>query len=105
MSLEEYLVPYRDIANICWDCQRACGGSSWTTYDRETDTIRFETVPGWTAEPSVIYAGSYRGRQYKIATYHITACPLFVPDPPRESNPGELDEEQLRQLMRKWMQA
>lgn len=51
----------------------------------------------------MIYAGSYRGRQYKITTYHITACPLFVPDLPRESEPGELDEEQLRRLMRKWM--
>lgn len=85
-------------SNICFDCRRACGGCSWSAYDRETDRIRFEPVTGWTAEPAVIFSGSVGGRRYEIVTWHITACPLFIPDPPRKRAPGELTVEQL-----KWM--
>lgn len=53
--------------NICFKCQRACGGCSWSA--------DFEPVPGWTAEPALLNGG--------IETYHITACPLFLPDKPR----------------------
>lgn len=48
MSLEEYLVPVQDHANICFDCANACGGCSWSELDAETGLPRFAPVPGWT---------------------------------------------------------
>lgn len=92
----------KEQVNICFDCRRACGGCSWSAYDPVEDKIRFEPVPGWTAEPAVIFAGSVNGIRYEIVTWHITACPLFAPDPPRRSDPSELTEEQLRMTMRRW---
>lgn len=62
-------------ANICFDCERACGGCSWTEVDPETGKLRWEPVPGWTAEPTVLKIGSNQtGLRYQ-ETYHITACP------------------------------
>lgn len=79
MSIEQYLVPidhsyaHRDRgANICFDCDRACGGCSWSEVDLETKRTRFEPVPGWTAKKVLLHGDQ---------TYHITACPLFKPDP------------------------
>ena len=59
-------------SNICWDCQRACGGCSWSE--------DFIPVPGWTAEPSIIK----QSPGVDIHSYHIAACPLFVPDEVRK---------------------
>lgn len=74
-------------ANICFDCERACGGCSWTEVDPETGKLRWEPVPGWTAEPTVLKIGSNQtGLRYQ-ETYHITACPLFDRSPKRKSNP------------------
>lgn len=64
-------------ANICFGCKNACGGCSWTAVDNTLPgkPIRFEPVPGWTAEPV------YRNvSKQLIKTYAITACPQFVPD-------------------------
>ena len=68
-------------ANICIDCERACGGCSWSEVNPETGKIRFEPVPGWTAEPVYKQMGA-AGNGYKsyADTYRITACPLFLPD-------------------------
>jgi hypothetical protein len=80
--------------NICFDCQNACGGCSWSELDPETGKTRFEPVLGWTAEPVTLNLGWCIER-----TYHITACPQFVPDPPRKRRAADLyllTEEQSR---------
>ena len=80
--------------NICFDCKRACGGCSWSENDPVTGKIRFEPVPGWTAERVPINLSW--GIDF---TYHITACPLFEPDEPRKrraSDKLELTAEQSR---------
>lgn len=59
-------------ANICFDCQRACGGCSWSQ--------DFTPVPGWTAKPVKLKQSPGE----PIDTYHITGCPLFLPHPPKE---------------------
>lgn len=88
-------------ANICFDCRRACGGCSWSSYDPKTGEIRFQPVSGWVAVRTVILNSNRNGKVY-LKTWHVTACPLFEPDPPRESNPAGLTEEQLRRVMRGW---
>lgn len=94
MALEEYLVPYCSRTNICFDCQRACGGCSWSACDPVTEKPLFRPVPGWTAEPSMLYpAGGAAKRTSEVWTYHVTACPLFVRDEPRESRPMYETEE------------
>jgi hypothetical protein len=73
MAVEEYCVPVRK-TNICFDCDRACGGCSWSR--------NFEPVPGWTAQKVSLNMGnSARRKQRYTITYSITACPLFTPDP------------------------
>ena len=74
-------------ANICFDCERACGGCSWTEVDPETGKLRWEPVPGWTAEKTYLTLQSTSHGKHKKAiteTYHIIDCPLFVPTPPRK---------------------
>ena len=70
-------------ANICIDCQNACGGCSWTRCDtdRKGKPIMFQPVEGWTAEK--IYRRDTNG--YVMETYAITACPEFIPDKPRKT--------------------
>lgn len=60
-------------ANICFDCERACGGCSWSQ--------DFTPVPGWTATP-VYREAAHEGYQ---ETYQITACPLFERSAPRKN--------------------
>ena len=69
--------------NICFDCENATGGCSWSALDPVTGKPQFKPVPGWTATPVVLQEknGSYR---YKWDTYSITACPQFVPTPERK---------------------
>ena len=69
---------------LCWSCQNACGGCSWSEYDPKTGKIKFEPVPGWEAIPTKI---SMQGRVEKIGSYRVIKCPLYVPDPPREEAP------------------
>lgn len=70
-------------ANICFDCEKSCGNCSWSEIDPETKKPRFEPVPGWTAER--VKLSNYIGyRNVPVVTYHITACPLFEPTPPRK---------------------
>ena len=54
--------------NICWDCEKACGGCSWSR--------NFEPVPGWKAK-------KIRWSRTKETTYMITKCPLFERTPDR----------------------
>lgn len=57
--------------NICFDCENACGGCSWAK--------KYEPVPGWTAEKCHLPVNNFGGVQF-VETYHITACPEFIPD-------------------------
>lgn len=68
------------MANICIDCQRACGGCSWSEINPETGKPRFQPVEGWTAEEVLLLVGSSGRNKVISQTYKITACPLFVPD-------------------------
>lgn len=82
---------YTKQANICFDCENAMGGCSWSALDPVTGKPQFKPVPGWTATPAVLQAknGSY---QYKWDTYSITACPQFVPTPERKVPPDYISE-------------
>lgn len=60
--------------NICADCDNACGGCSWSAKDPENNKIRYEPIPGWTAEPSVLPGD---GWSKEVHTFHVTACPQF----------------------------
>lgn len=64
--------------NICAECKNALGGCSWSEIDPNTRKVRFEPVPGWTAEKTTI--GKHQAGKWSraIETYHITACPQFV---------------------------
>lgn len=64
-------------ANICFRCQKAICGCSWS---RE-----FVPVDGWTAEPVIL-----KGFGKDVPSYHITACPEFVEDEPRTPEKNEL---------------
>lgn len=76
-------LPSNNRANICIDCQNACGGCSWTRCEtwKKGKPILFQPVDGWTAEK--IYRVDQNG--YVMETYAITACPEFVPDEPRKT--------------------
>lgn len=65
MSIEQYLAPVTGRrSNICFDCAYPIAKCRWLHEG--------EPVPGWTAKKVLL-----QGNQ----TYHITACPLFKPDP------------------------
>lgn len=74
---------YTKQANICFDCENAMGGCSWSALDPVTGKPQFKPVPGWTATPVVRHEknGDY---VYKTVTYCITSCPQFVPTPERQ---------------------
>ena len=73
---------YTKQANICFDCENALGGCSWSALDPVTGKPQFKPVPGWTAKPTKrITTSGYE--KIVMDTYSIKACPLFVPDEPR----------------------
>ena len=89
--------PQAHRGNICWSCQRAAGGCSWSGLDPKTLEPAFQPVPGWTAErvPYIIHGCK------PDTTYCITTCPLYLPDPPREKRVGEMELEDLQRIMRR----
>ena len=70
-------------ASICFDCEKACGGCSWSEYDATKNCTRFKIPEGATFEP--VY--DVKGRIY---TYRITKCPLFEKTPDRTQTNGML---------------
>lgn len=61
---------------LCWNCQRATGGCSWSD--------KFIPVNGWIAEPRIIKNYNILTRTYdEISTFRIKYCPLFLRDLPR----------------------
>lgn len=87
---------FRKRANICFDCENALGGCSWSALDPVTGRPQFKPVPGWTAEPAVLDE-SHGGYTYKYETYRVTACPQFVPTPERKVPPDYISEPEKRQ--------
>lgn len=57
---------------LCLSCARCYGDCPWSERDPETKHIKFQPVPGWTAE-----ATWNRGCG---ASYRVVACPLYVSD-------------------------
>ena len=76
--------------NICFDCKNACGKCSWSAFDPDTGKIKYEPIPGWTAEKVLLNCGWSSGKPYYAETYHITECPLFEQDEPRKLDVREL---------------
>ena len=90
--------------NICFDYKNACGKCSWSAADPDTGKLKYEPVPGWTAEKSFLKVG-----KENIETYHITACPQFEPDEPRKEDYRELTFteylhflENVNYLLKRW---
>ena len=86
-------------ANICFDCEKACGGCSWSAFDPETDKVRFEPVPGWTAEKTLL-RGGHSGQYFE--TYHITACPEYVQEKPKLVSSMSISDEKFAELIEQW---
>ena len=61
---------------LCWGCQNACGGCSWSDYDER------KPVDGWAAERVPIKLNGVWG-----TTYNVIACPEFIPDEKKEYKP------------------
>lgn len=61
---------------LCWGCQNACGGCSWSDYDER------KPVDGWTAERVQIKLNGVWG-----TTYNVITCPEFIPDEKKEHKP------------------
>ena len=55
---------------ICWDCQNAVYGCSWSKH--------FVPVEGWDATPTMLYAKdkAHGG----VQSYEVHRCPQYVPD-------------------------
>ena len=102
MGLNEYLVPAGSKANICFNCQKACGKCSWTAVDPVTKKIRFEPIPGWTAEKVKLLTGHSHYNAVVIDTYHITGCPEYLADEPRPNDFKEVTNEQWEAMCRLW---
>lgn len=65
-------------ATLCWQCRKACGGCSWTSWDFKRERPRFEPVEGWEAVPRMLYAADKaRGG---VQSYEVRHCPEFKPD-------------------------
>lgn len=59
--------PRKTKDSLCWDCQKACCGCSWSR--------SFEPVKGWKAkETKKLYNGE------ESSGYKVIECPEFVPD-------------------------
>lgn len=59
---------------LCWQCAKAFGGCSWTGRD-EHGVVKFQPVPGWTAEQTMVTMPGG-----KTVSYCVFQCPEFVPD-------------------------
>lgn len=62
--------------SICESCLNNAGGCSWTEEDPVTHRIRFEPVPGWTAQPTTIPWG-----RKQVEGYFVTDCPRYRRNP------------------------
>lgn len=68
------------LTNICFDCQNALGGCSFSRLNPDTNKPAFEPVDGWTAEEVPYCVGNWAGKAIFEKTYHVISCPEFVRD-------------------------
>ena len=68
---------------LCWTCQNALGGCSWTERDPVTEQIRFQPVEGWLAKKTIRRYTDDHGFRL-VESYDVLYCPSYRPDPPRE---------------------
>ena len=109
MALADYLVPVASQSNICFDCKKACGGCSWSEVDPDTGKVRFEPVPGWTAEKTYMLVCPRGGQRKWVETFRITACPEFDLDDERRPDNRMLTETEsqdflknIQKILRRW---
>ena len=57
---------------LCWDCQNACCGCSWSR--------TFTPVKGWVTEPAVITYKTKSGEVHTTDSYKVIECPEFKGD-------------------------
>lgn len=60
----------RHLHTLCWTCQNACGGCSWS--DRS-----FTPVEGWDAVPTVLHA-KHTGE--RVDSFLVKECPQYKAD-------------------------
>ncbi len=70
---------YSNSVNLCFDCEKACGGCSWSEVNPDTGRVRFEPVPGWKIQKK---RRKYN-RKWTIVD-QIVECPLFERTPDRK---------------------
>lgn len=73
MPIEKYFVC--EHVNICFDCQRAVGGCSWSEIDPKTNKPRFKFVDG-----SITKKVKRKVKGRFVDEEMIVSCPLFLPD-------------------------
>lgn len=72
MAIEDYLKECTQTkANICFDCENACGGCSWSEVDPDTGIIRFELPEGCVAYPAKICRNQNGGVKFKHTELYI----------------------------------
>lgn len=54
---------------LCWSCQNACGGCSWSK--------SFTPVEGWEAKPT---------KHNRIDSFFVTKCPEYIQDEDRKED-------------------
>ena len=72
---------YNNGANICFDCEKACGGCPWSEVDLTTGKVKFQTVPGWKTVKKI-----RRTNGVPEVVNQIVGCPLFERTPDRRVN-------------------
>lgn len=90
------MADYRTVkaTNICFDCERACGGCSWSSIDPVGGGVNFQLPEGCKAEP----VRDMRNPD-EIITYHIMECPLFVQTPSRPNTCSILNDDQNEKFL------
>jgi hypothetical protein len=103
MGDKKYFMEDGRKTNICIDCKKACGGCSWSAVDPDTNKLKFEPVPGWTAEKVRLNVGHDSRGVVMVETYHITECPLFEKeDGERKLDASQITDEQFLLLKARW---
>lgn len=65
----------RKKATLCWSCQNACCGCSWSR--------SFTPVEGWQAKQHKLKIYKKDGDEEWDVGYFVISCPQYIPDEPR----------------------
>lgn len=84
---------------ICWDCQNAYGGCSWSK--------SFRPVDGWNATRRDVLVSGDKAYAHKEESYIVHSCPEFQQDEPRPENhrPPSPDFERAAETIKKRLNA